>query len=70
VQKKSATIITYLSIDTMVVKKYLCAAPRPETWKEKAEKLLQSLGGDEAKRDAFVRQTLTKLRTEQYVPCE
>jgi hypothetical protein len=49
----------------MVVKKFLCAAPRPDTWKEKADKLLQSLGGDVEKRDLLVRQTITALREQQ-----
>ncbi|KAG7347823.1 PHD-finger domain containing protein [Nitzschia inconspicua] len=46
----------------MVVKKYLCAAPRPESYEEKAEALLDALGGDEEKRESVVRQTLAQLR--------
>jgi hypothetical protein len=46
----------------MVVKKYLCAAPRPEAYEEKAEALLEALGGDEAKREQVVRQTLAELK--------
>ena len=51
----------------MVTKKYLCAAPRPETWDEKAEAILQSVGGDKAKRDKFVQQTLRQLKALKYV---
>jgi len=46
----------------MVVKKYLCAAPRPESWEEKAEALLKSLGGDKVKREHVARQTLDMLK--------
>jgi hypothetical protein len=46
----------------MVIKKYLCAAPRPEAYEEKAEALLEALGGDEAKRERIVRQTLDQLK--------
>uniref|UniRef100_A0A7S0F833 PHD-type domain-containing protein n=1 Tax=Pseudo-nitzschia arenysensis TaxID=697910 RepID=A0A7S0F833_9STRA len=46
----------------MVVKKYLCAAPRPESWEEKAEALLKSLGGDRAKCKNVARQTLSILK--------
>ena len=43
-------------------KKYLCAAPRPESWETKAEALLKSLNGDETKREELARQTLSILR--------
>ena len=43
-------------------KKYLCAAPRPSTWEEKAEALLKSLGGDPKKRETVLRQTLSALK--------
>jgi hypothetical protein len=49
----------------MVVKKYLCAAPRPESWEEKAEALLKSLGGDKVKREHVARQTLDMLKERQ-----
>jgi hypothetical protein len=46
----------------MVTKKYLCAAPRPESWDDKADALLKSMGGDEKKREQICRQTLKNLR--------
>lgn len=49
----------------MVVKKYLCAAPRPESWEEKAEALLKSMGGDKAKCRTVARQTLSMLKERQ-----
>jgi hypothetical protein len=58
-------LVIQKEVSTMVVKKFLCAAPRPDTWKEKADKLLQSLGGDVEKRDLLVRQTITALREQQ-----
>ena len=47
-------------------KKFLCAAPRPSSWEEKADALLRSLGGDPKKRETVLRQTLSVLR-ERYV---
>lgn len=49
----------------MVFKKYLCAAPRPESWDEKAKALLKALGNDKKKREKIVRQTLQSLREKQ-----
>eukprot|EP00533_Pseudo-nitzschia_delicatissima_P009539 CAMPEP_0116083954 /NCGR_PEP_ID=MMETSP0327-20121206/3546_1 /TAXON_ID=44447 /ORGANISM="Pseudo-nitzschia delicatissima, Strain B596" /LENGTH=1151 /DNA_ID=CAMNT_0003574871 /DNA_START=50 /DNA_END=3505 /DNA_ORIENTATION=+ len=46
----------------MVVKKYLCAAPRPESWEEKAEAFLKSLGGDKVKCKNVARHTLSMLK--------
>ena len=46
----------------MVNKKYLCAAPHPEYWDEKAEALLKLLGDDEKKREKVIRQMLHNLR--------
>jgi hypothetical protein len=46
----------------MVIKKYLRAAPRPESWDERAEALLKSLGGNAKKRDKLLRQTLAQLK--------
>ena len=46
----------------MVVKKYLCAAPRPESWEEKAQALLQSFQGNVEKRDETLRKTLQQLQ--------
>ncbi|KAL3917999.1 MAG: hypothetical protein SGILL_004451 [Bacillariaceae sp.] len=48
----------------MVVKKYLCAAPRQEAWEEKAAALLQALGGSRSKRAAVVKRTLAALQKE------
>lgn len=52
----------------MVVKKYLCAAPRPENWEEKAQALLRSFEGNVEKRDETLRQTLQQLKAIRYVP--
>ena len=49
----------------MVTIKYLCAAPRPDEWDERAEALLKALGNDTKKRDKLVRQTLQQLHTAQ-----
>ena len=51
----------------MVVKKYLCAAPRPESWEAKAEALLKSLDGDKVKREQVARQTLSILKEQRWV---
>ena len=48
----------------MVTKKYLCAAPRPESWDDKANALLKAFGGDVKKRDKTLRQSLERLQTE------
>ena len=45
----------------MVLKKFLCAAPPPAVWDEKAAALLKSLGGDKAKRERILKQTLAEL---------
>jgi hypothetical protein len=49
----------------MVVKQYLCAAPRQECWDEKVEALLESLGVDKKKSEKAIRQTLKGLREHQ-----
>jgi hypothetical protein len=49
----------------MVAAKYLCAAPHPDTWDERANALLKSLGGDRAKRRKMLRQTLATLDVEK-----
>jgi hypothetical protein len=46
----------------MVGRKYLCAAPRPDDWEDKAAALLKSFDGDEKKREEMVRQTLKTLK--------
>ena len=46
----------------MVNKKYLCAAPRPETWEEKAQAVLKSLGGDVKTREKVLRTTMNVLK--------
>ncbi len=51
----------------MVGKKYLCTAPRPENWEEKAQALLRSFQGDREKRDETLRQTLQQLKALRYV---
>lgn len=45
----------------MVSKKYLCSAPHPSTWDERAATLLESLGGDRAKREEVLNQTISAL---------
>jgi hypothetical protein len=49
----------------MVAAKYLCSAPHPDTWDERADALLKSLGGDKAKRRKILRETLAALDTEK-----
>jgi hypothetical protein len=48
----------------MVARKYLCAAPHPDTWDERAEALLKSLGGNKARRRRILLETLSALDTE------
>mmetsp|Transcript_11938 Transcript_11938/g.34485 ORF Transcript_11938/g.34485 Transcript_11938/m.34485 type:complete len:1165 (+) Transcript_11938:106-3600(+) len=47
----------------MVSKKYLCAAPRPESWEARRQALLKSFGGDRKQREQAIRQTLDTLRS-------
>ena len=49
----------------MVSRKYLCSAPHPDTWDERAQALLKSLGGNQAKRDRIIRETLDALNAER-----
>ena len=51
----------------MVSKKYLCSAPHPSTWDERAATLLESLGGDRAKREEVLNQTISALGDIMYV---
>mmetsp|Transcript_60396 Transcript_60396/g.69400 ORF Transcript_60396/g.69400 Transcript_60396/m.69400 type:complete len:119 (-) Transcript_60396:923-1279(-) len=46
----------------MVMKKYLCHAPKKDSWELNAEALLTSLDGDEMKREQVARQTLSILK--------
>ncbi|CAB9524118.1 protein ligase UHRF1 [Seminavis robusta] len=46
----------------MVKSRYLCSAPRPETWDERAEALLNSLGGSTEKIESTLKQTLESLK--------
>lgn len=48
-----------------VKKKYLCNAPKPESWEAKAEALLKSLNGDEMKREQIARQSLSILKEQR-----
>ncbi|OEU17385.1 hypothetical protein FRACYDRAFT_237802 [Fragilariopsis cylindrus CCMP1102] len=50
-----------------VKKKYLCNAPKPESWEAKAEALLKSLNGDEMKREQIARQSLSILKEQRSV---
>jgi len=49
----------------MVKSRYLCSAPRPETWDARAEALLESLGGSAEKREILIRETLDALKVMQ-----
>ena len=53
----------------MVKSRYLCSAPRPETWDERAEALLKSLGGSATQQETMLRETLDSLKVMQYVCC-
>ena len=52
---------------SMVNKIYLCAAPRPESWEDRAQLLLKSFGGNVEKRDDMLRKTLQQLQLIRYV---
>ena len=59
---------SYHNVTVMVVavkKKYLCNAPKPESWEAKAEALLKSLNGDEMKREQIARQSLSILKEQR-----
>lgn len=49
----------------MVVKKYLCAAPRQESWDERIDSLLNALDGDRNKLEKVLRQTINGLKERQ-----
>ena len=54
-----------LETTTMVVKKYLCAAPRQEAWDERIDSLLNALDGDRNKLEKVLRQTINGLKERQ-----
>ena len=49
----------------MVKSRYLCSAPRPDTWDERAEALLKSLGGSSEKIETILNDTLKSLKVMQ-----
>jgi hypothetical protein len=51
----------------MVSRKYLCSAPHPSQWDEKAAALLKSLGGSTTLRKKIIEQTLAALTETMYV---